>query len=214
MKDHIHRLIAEGEHQRLDFKFEIADARKIAKTFVAFANTDGGRLLVGVKDNGAIAGVRSDEEYFMLESAARIYCKPAVPFDFTEWRVNGKTVLEVTVRKSEAAPHFAETEPGSWHAYIRSGDQNFPANRVLLRVWKNRKRPTGVSLRIGEPEKLLLQFLQDNPSITLSHFAKLARIRRSAAESILVRFISMNLIEMQFGESQVRYIAAKVSPGE
>ena len=65
--EYIHLLIAEGEHQRQDFKFEISDARKIAKTLSAFANTDGGRLLIGVKDNGKIAGVRSDEEQYMIE---------------------------------------------------------------------------------------------------------------------------------------------------
>ncbi len=47
--EYIHALIAEGEHQQQDFKFEISDARKIAKTLSAFANTDGGRLLIGVK---------------------------------------------------------------------------------------------------------------------------------------------------------------------
>ena len=62
---YIHALIAEGEHQQQDFKFEISDARKIAKTLSAFSNTDGGRLLIGVKDNGKIAGVRSDEEQYM-----------------------------------------------------------------------------------------------------------------------------------------------------
>ena len=65
--DYIHTLIAEGEHQQQDFKFEISDARKIAKTLSAFANTDGGRLLIGVKDNGRIAGVRSEEEKYMIE---------------------------------------------------------------------------------------------------------------------------------------------------
>ena len=64
--DYIHALIAEGEHQQQDFKFEISDARKIAKTLSAFANTDGGRLLIGVKDNGKIAGVRSEEEKYMF----------------------------------------------------------------------------------------------------------------------------------------------------
>ena len=64
--DYIHTLIAEGEHQQQDFKFEISDARKIAKTLSAFANTDGGRLLIGVKDNGRIAGVRSEEEKYMI----------------------------------------------------------------------------------------------------------------------------------------------------
>ena len=60
----IEELIAQGEHQQLDFKFEVSDSKKIARTLSAFANTDGGRLLIGVKDNGAIAGVRSDEEYY------------------------------------------------------------------------------------------------------------------------------------------------------
>ena len=59
--EYIYRLIAEGEHQTQDFKFEISDACKIARSISAFANTDGGRLLVGGKDNGKIAGVRAEE---------------------------------------------------------------------------------------------------------------------------------------------------------
>ena len=74
-------LIAQGEHQQLDFKFEISDARKIARTLSAFSNADGGRLLIGVKDNGRITGVRSDEEFYMVESAASLYSKPEVKFD-------------------------------------------------------------------------------------------------------------------------------------
>ena len=58
---YIRQLVSEGEHCHQDFKFEISDARKIARSLSAFANTEGGRLLIGVKDNGKIAGVRSDE---------------------------------------------------------------------------------------------------------------------------------------------------------
>jgi len=46
----LHRLIDEGEHQCLDFKFRIDSSLKIAKTLSAFANSDGGKLLIGVKD--------------------------------------------------------------------------------------------------------------------------------------------------------------------
>ena len=53
---HIQNLIAEGEHQMLDFKFEISDSKRIARSLAAFANTDGGRLLVGVKDNVPLPG--------------------------------------------------------------------------------------------------------------------------------------------------------------
>ena len=44
---YISSLILEGEHQQQDFKFGITDSRKIARSLVAFANTDGGRLLIG-----------------------------------------------------------------------------------------------------------------------------------------------------------------------
>ena len=63
-------MIAEGEHQQQDFKTRIDDSRKIARTLVAFANADGGRLLIGVKDNGTVSGVRVDEELHMVEAAA------------------------------------------------------------------------------------------------------------------------------------------------
>ena len=69
--EYIHALIAEGEHQQQDFKFEISDARKIAKTLSAFANTDGGKLLIGVKDNGKIAGVRSAKRHRRHQPATR-----------------------------------------------------------------------------------------------------------------------------------------------
>lgn len=73
-KDYILQLIDEGEHEHQDFKYQISDAKKIARSISAFANNSGGRLLVGVKDNGHIAGVKSDEEIYMIEQAATMYC--------------------------------------------------------------------------------------------------------------------------------------------
>ena len=108
----IFKLIAQGEHQTQDFKYCISDSRKIAKSLVAFANTDGGRLLIGVKDNGKIIGVRSDEEYYMVEAAAKIYSNPKIDFTTQQWNVEGKIILEVMIEPSPLKPHFAQTETG------------------------------------------------------------------------------------------------------
>ena len=109
---YIHALIAEGEHQQQDFKFEISDARKIAKTLSAFSNTDGGRLLIGVKDNGKIAGVRSDEEQYMIEAAARLYCRPEVSYSTQTYQVEGRSVLLVQIDESDRKPVYAKDETG------------------------------------------------------------------------------------------------------
>jgi len=45
MQGYIQKLIEQGEHQQLDFKFEISDSQKIARSLVAFANTDGGKII-------------------------------------------------------------------------------------------------------------------------------------------------------------------------
>ncbi|MGK0279597.1 MAG: putative HTH transcriptional regulator, partial [Litorivivens sp.] len=81
----IEKLITEGEHQQQDFKMRVEDAKKIAKTLVAFANTDGGRLLIGVKDNGSICGVRVDEELHVMEGAAQMECDPPITIQHQIW---------------------------------------------------------------------------------------------------------------------------------
>ena len=90
---YIRRLIAEGEHEHQDFKFAISDARKIARSISAFANNDGGRLLVGVKDNGAIAGVRSEEDIYVVEQAAEMFCRPEQHIEVAAFRTDGGAVV-------------------------------------------------------------------------------------------------------------------------
>jgi predicted HTH transcriptional regulator len=205
VKHHIRKLIESGESQTLDFKFEISDSKKIAKTFAAFANTDGGTLLIGVKDNGSIAGVRSEEEYYMIEAASKMYCKPEVPFQTRRWTIDGKTILELNIPKSSQKPHFALTEDKRWMVYIRVNDQNLLANSILLKVWQQKKEEQPVYLEFTTNEKLLLTYLEDAPYITISKFCKIAMISRKEAESILVKLISINVLKIEFTEKQVFY---------
>ena len=107
---YIKRLISEGEHCHQDFKFEISDARKIARSISAFANTEGGRLLVGVKDNGKIAGIRSEEEIYMIEAAANMYCQPNIELQTQTYHVEGKTVLEIRIDEASDKPVYALDE--------------------------------------------------------------------------------------------------------
>jgi predicted HTH transcriptional regulator len=196
---YIKKLITEGEHQQLDFKFEISDSRKIARTLVAFANTDGGRLLVGVKDNGVIAGVRSDEEYFMVEAAANMYCKPPILFKVKNWNVDTRTVFEVIIRKSEI-PVFAQNEKGKWMAYVRVGDQNILANRVVLEVWKRKNKPHGTYIKYSKSENELLAYLAENEEITISKFTRISRLTQLQAENIMINLICLGIIEMRLTE--------------
>ena len=191
------RMIAEGEHQRQDFKYCINDSRKIARSMVAFANTDGGRLLLGIRDNGSVAGIQSDEEYYMAEAAAKLYSKPSINFQTVQWQIDGKSVLEINVPKKDDIPHLAQNEEGKWLVYIRKDDQNIVAPAILLKVWEQQKSPLGVHIRFSDEEKRLLSLLESNQNLSLNQFSRQAKLPRWKAERLLVNLIVTGVVGMK-----------------
>ena len=190
-------MIAEGEHQRQDFKYCINDSRKIARSMVAFANTDGGRLLLGIRDNGSVAGIQSDEEYYMAEAAAKLYSKPTINFQIVQWQIDGKSVLEIVVPKRDDIPYLAQNEDGKWMVYIRKDDQNIVAPAILLKVWEQQKSPLGVHIRFSDEEKRLLSLLESNQNLSLNQFSRQAKLPRWKAERLLVNLIVTGVVGMK-----------------
>lgn len=197
--DYIYNRITEGEHQQQDFKFEISDARKIAKSLSAiFQSPTGGRLLVGVKDNGKIAGVRSEEEIYMIEAAAKLYCKPQINCEMHVHTVERRTVLEVIVPQGEQKPYYAKDHNNRWWAYIRVRDENILATPVHIKVWQQAGMPKGAFVHYTETEQILLDYLASHDTITLNQYCRLAKIPRPKAENTLAKFIRFDLIEPYF----------------
>jgi len=205
LSQYIHQLIARGENQQLDFKYEISDAKKIARTFSAFANTIGGKLLVGIRDNGSVAGIRTDEEAYMIESAAHIFCKPRVEYTLKSWAIEGKTVLEVSVEVSKNKPHRAPWKDDLWRAYVRVDDENFVANSVQVEVWKKLSKEKPTLVKYNQNERELMSFLSQNAEISLNGFCKLSRIKYYVAKKILVNLVVIGIIKINYTEHTVTY---------
>lgn len=205
MSKHLIELIRQGEGQMLDFKYCISDPRKIARTLSAFSNSDGGRLLIGVRDNGTIAGINSDEEYYMIDTAARLYCKPEIVVGINQHNINGRSVLEVTVPKGDHRPYKARDDNGQWKAYFRQGDQNFLANNVLLQVWRRSESSRGLLIRFEHEENILMDHLRANGTITLAAYKRIASLNSKKAERILTDFILCGIIVSEATEKGIQY---------
>jgi len=210
---YLRKLIAEGEHQQLDFKFEINDARKIARTLSAFSNTEGGRLLIGVKDNGRIRGVQSDEEYYMAESAATLYCKPEVHFETRTYQIDGKSVLEIYIPPLSNKPVYALDHDKRWLAYIRVADENILANIIQLEVWKEEHKALGKLLEFTRSEELLLRYLEKAPRATLTKIQRDTGFRRKELVPLLTKLVRFDVVEMQFREGANLFLLRE-RPGE
>ena len=158
----LEKMIAEGEHLHQDFKYFLSDARKIARSVAAFANTDGGRLLIGVKDNGKIVGIKNDEDIHLIEAAAQVFCKPEVDYEPRIWEYGTRRVLEVWIAPSPHAPHTAPDENGRPTVYIRKADENKVASAVETCYLRLKFSSTPVNVAIGRPQQRILDYFAAN----------------------------------------------------
>ncbi|MBU2556059.1 MAG: ATP-binding protein [Bacteroidetes bacterium] len=204
----IKQLISQGEHVHLDFKFEISDAPKIARSLSAFANTEGGKLLVGVKDNGTIAGISSEEEHFMIDQAAKLYCHPEVEFKSKEWVIAGKKVLEITVPKSEFPPHRAPDMQGNYKAYYRLADQNVLAHGIQIKVWKKLTDETAVVIVYNEVVKTVLSVIEQQTRVNFETLRTMINLSKHNLEELLSDLVVMQVISMKITENQLLFYLA------
>jgi hypothetical protein len=205
MKSYLRKLIEGGENQQLDFKYCVSDSRKIARTLSAFSNSDGGRLLIGVRDNGSIAGIRSDEEIYMVDTAAHVFCRPEITYSIHQHAIGKKTILEVEVARGNKRPYQVKDENDRWVSYFRHHDQNLIVNKVLLQVWRKEEKGQGVTVKFGQAENILLDFLARKGSITLSGFRRIAGISSYRAVSIMANLIIIKILVIKASEKGFTY---------
>lgn len=197
----LHYLISQGEHQQQDFKYMISSVPKIARSVSAFANTDGGRLLVGVRDNGKIAGVKSDEEIYMIDAAATTQCIPSVDCLMETVQEEGHTVLIATIPPCDERPVRAKDEDGQLRAYVRIDDENIQASPIHLEMWRQERSPIGDLQTFTDREVRWLGML-DGDGLTLNRFCRQSRLERHKAIRLLARWIRFEIIELHHDGKQ------------
>lgn len=203
------RQIFEGEGVTLDFKKTITSCEKIARTMVAFANNKGGRLLIGVADDGTIKGVKSeDEERYMITRAATLYARPALEPIFEEVYVDDKLVVIVDIPESDMKPHYALAEDSKWWVYVRVKDKSVLASKIIVDVLKRSTADTGVLIEYSTNEKSLLEYLEKTDRITVKEYSDLIKVSRRAAQRILVNMILSGVIKVHTTEKEEYYTAA------
>ena len=200
-------LVRHGESLRLEFKMKVKYPEKIVKELVAFANTEGGHLFVGVSDAGVIEGVKfAEEEQFLLERAISKYCFPA--FTYRAYRIrldNGRDVLVYQVYESVDKPHFVqlETDPHPI-CYVRVKDRTIQASKEMKQILR-RQNDDGISFSYGDIERFLLDYVRQNGQITLADFAKQAQIPMWLASRKLVLLVLTQVLKIEPGESVDTY---------
>ena len=199
-KRYLLSLIREGEHQQQDFKYRVTDARKLAKSVSAFANTNGGRLLIGVRDDGHLSGVRSEEEIYMMHQAAYKYCKPESTIKFETYHIDGRNIVIATIPPSDKRPICAQDDEGKLRAYVRIADENIVASPVLMALWREAQKPKGSIMTYNDTVRQLLNAMQGRQ--TLNQIVSISKLPRPKVITLLARLIRFGTVQWEYSEQQ------------
>jgi len=123
-----------------EFKREFVS--DINKAVVAFANTNGGTLYIGIDDDGSVIGVANiDSEMLKVSNSVRDTIKPDITLfvDYKADIIDGKTVIKVIVQKGTSCPYYiAGKGIRPEGVYIRQGVSSVPATETaILRMIKD-----------------------------------------------------------------------------
>ncbi|RNC83413.1 MAG: ATP-binding protein [Balneola sp.] len=204
-------LIATGESSFLEFKQKVASPEKIAREIAAFANTDGGKILIGVSDQGEIVGVESYmEEEFWLSQAIDDVCVPSPEINIQLISVSGRDVLLVDVKESDEKPIYLKGKKGR-KVFVRREDESVLASDEWIEVLKSGSKEEGVTFEYGEKERLLFRFLNEYSDITVERFSILINTTTYTAAKILVNLVSAGVLDLFERDGVAHYTFSKKS---
>jgi predicted HTH transcriptional regulator len=198
-----------GEGLHLEFKKNTSNPQQVVRELIAFANTKGGTLLIGVSDQGTIPGVmHPDEELLPVLKLLKNRCRPFLKFK-QEIIVTPKEkfVISLAVLSSKRKPHtFFETR-NQKYAYFRIADKTIHGSKELTQITFLKSRKQNVSFTYSEYEELLMKYLQTHESISLHGFAKLTGLSLNQASTRLVKLVATNVLNIVPGEREDKYAA-------
>ena len=116
--------IVRGESKNVEFKVSLPkNSEKYIKTVVAYANTQGGKLIVGVADETReIVGVDESSLFLMMDSISNAVsdsCEPQIVPEIEPYTIAGKTVIVVTVSPGPHRPYYLKSKGKENGTYIR-----------------------------------------------------------------------------------------------
>jgi len=192
------KLVAQGEGETLEFKRKATYPDKIICEMIAFANTQGGILYIGISDEGLLSGVKfPEEEIYVIQNSLNKYCRPSLPFKLTVLSIgNNRFIVRYVIRESKRKPHAFINADGSKTVYVRHQDKTIQASKEIKEIIKHHAYRKNIKFQYGDNEALLMKHLDEHSFITLDDYRKLTGLNRYKASRSLVTLVLANVLQV------------------
>ena len=208
-------LIEEGENLTCEFKRKFSTTEKIAREMIAFANTKGGYLVIGVDDDKEIIGVESEKaEAELIYDAANNFCEPPLNINIDYVEVKGKEVVVVEIFESDNKPHrlqdyLNELDVNQSVVHIRVNDKSVQASKEMIRILKARSSQMNLKkYSIGPNEKAVFEFLDNYERISVKELSDYINISERRASRTLVKLVRANMLFLHTKDNGEEYFTS------
>lgn len=199
-------MVKKGEGQQMEFKLKTNHPEKIIREVVAFANADGGKLLIGVSDDREVKGLKfADEDEYVLQKYIAKHIFPTIEYDIERIRTEGeKEVLLFDIKAGDTKPYYVDLDgnPENRKAYVRAADKSVQASREMREILKGRRKAKNIRFQFGDKEKQLMEYVDNNGFITVSTFSEIAKITKRSASRTLILLVLGNVLKVKAHEEE------------
>lgn len=125
-------VIPQGENQYIEFKAEAVKAMQLAEEIVAFANSEGGEIWLGIEDDRTVSGLSRDYEEDVI-NICRTLCIPPVQPIYEQFEYEGRQVARIEIPRGKDKPYYTTR-----HRYfIRVGStKRVASHEELMRLFQ------------------------------------------------------------------------------
>lgn len=200
----LRNLVKKGEGQQLEFKLKSNHPDKIMREIVAFANSEGGKLLLGVADNKELIGLKfPDEDEYIITKSIEKYIFPEIDYRLEKIILdNEREILVYDILESTNKPHFLDLngEPEDRKVFVRHDDKSIQASKEVREILKGKKKEKGYKFAYGDKEQVLMKYLDPNVEITLNKYSEIAQISKKIASRTLILLVLAGVLRVNPSE--------------
>ncbi|MFQ5631522.1 MAG: helix-turn-helix domain-containing protein [bacterium] len=146
LKHELEELIRNGESSGVEFKRDDVRPDSLVKEIAALANFEGGRILLGVEDNGVVSGLTKSitgAEQWIMNTCRENLQPPLMPFWETVQWDNEHVVGIISIPADAPDKPYRAKRGAAWVTYLRVGSTSREASReketrFIVRLWKEK----------------------------------------------------------------------------
>lgn len=192
------KLVSEGEGIQLEFKRKASYPEKIVRELIAFANTEGGTLLIGVDDDGSVPGVKyPEEEAHVVRQSLTNFCRPLLTYNESVIPLpDNRYVVRFDVPSSSKRPHYLASTKSDRETFVRVKDMSIKASAEMEELIRRSKKSRDIHFTFGDAEKKLMEYFNIHPTITLAEYRNFSGLNRFQASRKLILLVLANVLKI------------------